>query len=482
VEVDDTRPNPGDEITISGHIDGADEEDVIEITITDPDGVSRDFETEVDDDEEFNESYEVPDPAEDGIYTVEVEHPSEDSIFAYFLIDEEDDDVEVVTDSDTYSAGDEVEIVGEVHDTTLGEDEVEISVLGPDGSDIGPGDIELDDGEFAEEFDLDDDTFPGIYAVIVEYDGEESGWSIFAVEDDVDSGEFAIQLDSIAYRAGDEVSITGSIDEDDVELGEEVYISVIDPDGNTIIDDSTEPTFDGSFEFAFDLDDDAVSGTYLLIASYVVYDDKHIAFTVTSSSGGGAHPDLTGRLSKTLLQAGETLAIFGSVDNVINGEVVNIVILDSGSGFIGVSSFPQPELDGSYSANLRLPTTLPEGEDYVVVLAYGGDEIRLSFDVQGVFIPGPPITVMTNGTQFEAGATVAITGDISEDALVHGRLMVLQVYNPENEPYRFDPVTPESDGSFSYPLVVGGPLGVAGEWYIKVTYGESVAETSFLLV
>src|SRR5688572_24401946 len=73
VMVDDIEPGPGDSITVSGFIDGADEGDTVDITVHEPDGGSDSFETEVDDDEEFSEEYDIPDSADDGIYEVEVE-------------------------------------------------------------------------------------------------------------------------------------------------------------------------------------------------------------------------------------------------------------------------------------------------------------------------------------------------------------------------------------------------------------------------
>jgi hypothetical protein len=80
-----------------------------------------------------------------------------------------------------------------------------------------------------------------------------------------------------------------------------------------------------------------------------------------------------------------------------------------------------------------------------------------------------------------AGSTVTITGEIADDEIESGQQILVQIFNPENAPYRFDPLTPESDGSYSYSLVIGGPLGINGEWQVKVTYGKSNAEETFQL-
>jgi hypothetical protein len=287
VQVDDLDPEPEDTITISGVIDDADEGDEVDITIYAPGGGSDAADTEVDDDGEFEVTYDIPSGADDGIYVIEVEFGSEDSGFAYFLIDEEDDNVQVVTDEDSYEPGDDVEITGEVIDPVTGEEEVDIMVLDPEGNDIGPGTIDIESSdEFEETVQLDSDAHAGVYAVIVEYDGDEAGWAIFEVEVDGNSGNSLItaSLADTTVAPGDDVEITGSIDEDDVEVGEEVFLVVEGPDGDEIdvLEDSVEPEIGGDFDFSFALDNDADTGTYIVILSYVGHDDKELIFTVTS--------------------------------------------------------------------------------------------------------------------------------------------------------------------------------------------------------
>jgi hypothetical protein len=496
VTVSDIRPDPGDDIEISGAIDGADEDDDVHIAIREPNGGSfGDADTQVDDDGDFSEVIEISEPADDGIYQIEVEFGSEDPAFAYFLIDDEADEAPTETDADVYEPGDTVEIVGEVEDPETGIDEVSIAVLTPEGEDLGDDDIELDSDEFSLEVDLDSSAHAGVYAVIVEYDDEEVGWAIFEVEEgggSGGSGDITATITDTTLAPGDEVEITGSIDEDDLELGIEVILAVEGPDGDEIDEygDVVEPESNGEFEFNFDLETDADTGSYAVTLSYELLDDKELAFTVSSSSGGGSggsgsgsDSGLTARLSKTSVLAGETITVSGVVPEITSEEQVGIVILKPNGAFLGVSAFPEPKPDKSYSATLRVPLTADEGEDYEVVVGYDNNEVRLGFDITGKSSggAGSTLTVKADKTTYAAGSTVILSGEIEEGELVPGNQIVLRVYNPNNEPYRIDPISPESGGSYSYALVVGGPLGVPGEWNVTVSYRGSSAETTFEL-
>jgi hypothetical protein len=491
VEVSDTNPDPGDEITISGRIDGADEDEEVEITVSERGGGSAgDADTEVDDDEEFSESFEVPDSADDGIYEIEVEFGNEDSTFAYFLIDEEDNDVEVVTEEDSYEPGQDVEISGEVTNPVLGENDVEIIVLDHEGNDIGPGTVDIDNNnEFEETLELDNDAHAGTYAIIVEYDGDEAGWFVFEVTEDSGSSSddpITVELSKTSYKQGEEVVISGTVEE--VEVGEEVFITVEDEDGEEVFSESDDPASNGDYEFSFDLEDDSPTGIYTVLAEYMS-DEAEETFSVTSStssggggsgSGSGSDSGLTARLSKTSLLAGETLTVSGVVPRIETEEDGVSITITTPEGHFVATRFPEPSSAKSYTASFVLPSTLAEDDDYRVVVFYDDNEVELSFDITGRATGSTGVfTVKTDRTTYAVGSTVTISGQISDEVFVEGRQIALQVFNPDDAPYRFDPIEPEDDGSYSYPMQVGGPLGVTGTWEVKVTYGDQSSETTF---
>ncbi len=392
VELDDIEYSPGDDVAIEGFVKDGEEGDLVSITIHKPDGGSDNVDTEVgNDDGDFESIYEISDNADDGIYMVEVEFQNEDAAFTFFLVNEEDDMVNVVTDRDEYEPGDNVLIEGEVEDLDLNVDEVEITVIGPDGDEIlDQEQVQLDnDGAFSFEFDLDDELF-GRFAIIVEYDGEAAGFFIFEVE--VDGGNssdvITATLSKTSFAQGDSVDVFGEIADDELEQGEEVFITVEDPDGEEIFEDSQEPTIDGSFDFDFTLEDDAPMGQYEVTLSYFAPDNnKVLAFSVTTgSTNGGTSSDrgFTAKINKVSFLAGESMTVTGIVPSIVEDEPVNIAIFAPDGTFTGVQAFPEPDSSKEYSAALSLPTWLEVEDDYRVVVGYDGRDVELEFDITSV--------------------------------------------------------------------------------------------------
>ena len=497
IEVSPSVVEGGDEVVISGEVDGGDENDQVDINIDEAGGGSEGDSVDLDDDGQFDFTYDVPTSPDDGVYIVEVQFETDDPVFSYFIVDEENDEIDVVTDDESYELGDEVVISGTVDEDIIDSevDEVEITVLDPNNDEVLESeDVEIDNsGDF--EFDAlelsDEDDAHGMYAILVSYDDDELGWNLFEVTEGGSSSgsDITAVLEDATLSPGDEVVITGSIEETDVDPGEEMNLDVEDDNGDPVHDDSVEPENDGFFRFEFELEDDAESGIYTITLTYAGLDDKTLTFTVSSStnggssggSGSGSSGGLTARLSKTSLLAGETLTVSGVVPQVSGDEPVNISVLRPNGAFVA-ASFPDPdEDDESYSATIRLPTTLEEDEDYSVVVSYNGREVEVNFDITGQVSgsDGGPLTVRTDKASYASGSTVRITGAVASDSIIEDKQIALQVYNPDEVLYRFDPITPESDGSYSYQMAVGGPLGVTGEWEVKVTYDQLTAETTF---
>lgn len=491
VNLDDIEYGQGDDVTITGTIDGADEDEDVDITIHEPGTGSDDANTQIsNDDGDFDEVYSIPNSAEDGVYQVEVEFGTEDPVFTFFYIDEDSDNVDFTTDELSYAPGDNVEITGDVGDTDTGIDEVEITVIDPTGEEfVSSADADLDNSdEFEYDFDLDDD-FHGRYAIIIEYNDEESGWFVIEVEEDGGSSGNSItaSLSSTSYEPGDEVEITGEVE--DIEPGDDVVITVEDPDGAEIFNDAEAPDTDRSFAFSFDLDEDAETGTYEVTIEYISSENQEVlTFTVsTGSSGGGggtgstsgSSGGLTARLNKGEFLAGETVTITGVVPTIQEDDPVNISIIGPDGMFAG-AVYPIPESDKSYSASLRLKSSLEPDEDYRAVISYDNKEVTLNFDITGVSTDGGPLTVKTDKTTYSKGSTVRITGEISED-LPAGKKVIIQAENPDGDVYRYDVATPSSDGSYSYSMVLGGDLEVNGEWIVTAFYEGEESETTFQL-
>jgi len=476
VEVEDFAYDQGDEVFISGTVDGGDDGDEVKITISPPTGSSTNDEVELNN-EAYEYIYELSNNAREGLYTVKI--TAGDTVYSYFTVDDDDDDnnqVTVFVDEDMYSAGDEVRIEGMIEDVNDEENQYEITILGPDNDDIeNSDDEELDNDEFSFDLELDNDAEHGRYAVIVDYDGD-NGYAVFEVEDE-DSGNgsgdaIEIETDKSRYDAGDTVLITGTVEDVDDDT---IAIEVRDADNRRIADDDVDVENNGDFEFEFDLDDDAVEGRYVVTASYG-NDDVTANFTVGATSGGSS--GLTVKLNKTSYLAGEEMTVTGKVPRIIRETLVNIDVFRSNGTFVGSTS-AEPGSDLTYTGTLRLKSSLAVEEGYRVQVSYGDQETSTTFKITGQSTTGS-LSVKTDKPQYDSGTKITITGSVGE--VVEGKSLLIQVFNPDSEAYRFDPVSPNSDGSYTYSMVVGGNLGIPGEYEVIATYDEKQVKTSFELV
>jgi predicted secreted protein with PEFG-CTERM motif len=87
------------------------------------------------------------------------------------------------------------------------------------------------------------------------------------------------------------------------------------------------------------------------------------------------------------------------------------------------------------------------------------------------------LTVETDNTSYSTGDTITVSGNV--EVTPTGEPLVIQVFNPNGAAYRFDQVDVAADGSYTYELAVGGPLGVSGEYRVVTTYAGEQEETTF---
>lgn len=380
IQIDEIEYDQGDDVSITGTVEDlvAGEDEVI-IQVIGPGGLIESETAELSSDGEFDFVHEVANDANDGLYTARVEYDIW-IIYSYFIVNEDPNEIEVEPDDDFYHLGDTVEVVGTVEDVVLGVDEVEVTVLDPNHEDIVDEElVGLDADEFQFEFELSDGLV-GRYAIIVTYDNSQQGEAIIEVEEDGGGGseEFvSAELSKTSYEQGDQVIVTGEIAEDDVDVVE-VFVTVDDPSGDEIFDDSVLPESDGSFEFNFDLDDDALTGVYEVTLSYEGYVDEVLAFSVTTGTGSGG---LTAKINKTSFLTGESITVTGVVPSIVQDETVAIAIFEPNGTFTGIQAFVEPDSNKEYSVTLKLPTWLEIGDNYRIVIGYDGRDVELEFDI-----------------------------------------------------------------------------------------------------
>jgi hypothetical protein len=496
----------GDSVVIEGTIDDVDPDvDSVDITIRDePQGSTVEDDTsDLGSSDNFDMVFDVGGGDDDGVYEVEVEYDT-DSAFSYFIIDNDDDLVRVILGETVYSAGDEVEISGDVDDVVTGEDQVEITVFDPNNDDIVSqetadlGDGTLDDDEFAYSFDLDDNADHGRYAVIVSYDNEDQqGFAMFEIEDDDDGGgsssdgdsdsdgDLTAEISEATYEPGDTVTISGNIDNYDTD--NELGITIEDPDGDEVdSDDDVSVESNGDFEFDLDLEDDAAEGDYDVTLTYDT-DEVGLTFEVedtgTGGGTGGSTTTVTAKLNKSSYLAGDLVTVTGTVPKIVEDEVVSVMLYrPDGTVVLSASKYAEPESDKTYSVQLRLDSDLEVEDEYSIKVAYDNKEVEIEFDITGQSTTGGALTVKTDKTTYENGSTVKVTGTVASDLIVPNQDQVLLRFNaPDKNPCRIDPADLASDGSYSYSLVLGGKCGLTGQYEVVAFYNQKDVKTTFSL-
>jgi hypothetical protein len=86
------------------------------------------------------------------------------------------------------------------------------------------------------------------------------------------------------------------------------------------------------------------------------------------------------------------------------------------------------------------------------------------------------LTISFDKTAYRAGDVVTVTGRAPTTDPI-----VIQVYNPNGDPHRVDQIPPGANGNYTYKFKVGGPLGVSGEFKVRVAYLDSFADGKFTL-
>lgn len=496
VEVRELVYEPDEDVDITGIVNEdilENCEDAVEAEIIfDPDGEDEDsvednLTWDLNNDGEFDESYLLDDNADEGLYKVLVVCDNDEGM-SFFEVDDDNeanDDIDLSLDEDTYDPGDEIEITGEVLDMVSGEEEVRITVIGPDGDEVDdPFDADLSSSDkFEETFDLPDDADHGVYVVMVTYNDENAkAVQLFTVEDEDSgsggggsSGPITASLDKSSYSPRSTVRISGEVDGGD--SSDEIDILVKNPDGDEIVEESKELESDGSFSFVFSLASDAETGSYTVTLTFGT-SKKDLSFGVTTS-GSGSSQTSSGfniKLDKSSYLAGDVITVTGKVPKIVKDEQVSLLIYRPDRVFAGVSRFVDPNTDLTYSATLGLKPDMKVDEDYIVQVSYNGEDVEAKFSITGV---AEVISVKVDKPSVKAGETVKITGSIAKTLISEGQEVVIQVYNPEDAAYRFDVITPKSDGTYEYPLVVGGNLGISGKYRVTATYNEEQAKTTF---
>jgi hypothetical protein len=418
VETDGERYEQGDQIQITGTVDGAYDKDEAEITVFGPDNEPID---DVDKrrrmivDERYSLSFNLDRDSDIGMYRVLVKALGDEED-AVFVVEGEagstDDPFRVETDDEVYSPGDSVEVSGKVEAVEDGTD-VLITVYDPNGevlSDVDEKKDSISDEEFTFSFDLDLDSPPGRYKVFVLVDGDSED-TVFTVggEDSGPRTGVSVRINDESLAIGDLAIVT--ITAQGAEDGDTVEYTIFGPDNNEV--DLASLSLSGQGEvnstenrhvFSFSFTDERAGG-YAILADFSG-ELGSAFFDFEGEGGGGADAGSFVETDKLNYDPGDTVQISGTIDGAADGTVN--VIVDDPEADEGPALLDEEVTitDESFSTEFDLAGDATGLFVYHVRAVHDDDTFRTFF---GVVDDTNPTTLDVEDS-YDAGEQVTISG------------------------------------------------------------------------
>ena len=402
--------------------------------------------------------------------------------------------------TEVYNPGDSVAIEG-IIDTVVTNEDVTVRIEKPTGSTDHTENLghPTTQGNFDYVYEIPNSAIDGVWTFEVEYDNEKA-YSYFIVDDNSDT--ITIELidheDGI-YEAGDEVTISGFVHNEDSASEPNVLITVLDPTNDMIVDEADAELGDGSldsdvFEYSFDLDNDASHGRYAVIVTYDVDDQEgsklfEILDEDAGSSGGGngdsdTDGDLSAQVGEVKYEPGDTVTLTGSIDQYDSGdnEDLGIVVEDPNSDAVDDygDDTANVQSDGDFDYDFNLADDAEDGT-YTIIITYASDEVQMTFEVEAAAGGGSTsdLTAKLNKLSFLAGETMTITGTVPK--ILSDETINIQVYRPDATPVlsAYAYVEPSSSRTYTATLSLPLTLKVAEKYKVKIDYNDDQLEVLF---
>lgn len=299
-----------------------------------------------------------------------------------------------------------------------------------------------------------------------------------------------VATDKSSYGAGETVRISGNVGTEPT--GQPILIQIYNPNGAAYRFDQTSVSSNGSFSYST-----TITGSLGIAGLY------EVRVTYSGQSAGTTFffegSDTTWRTA-TLWIDGESgysirYHITGGSLTSLTGDsetaTVTATLSASNSGQINLQ-FPREVFDALDSNGDDLDfIAFVDDLEVIPYDDFGADTRTLTFDfysynreidIVGTYLAdagsaSPILSVSTDRTSYVTGDTVRISGSIGTTS--SGEPVLVQIFNPEGAAYRFDQVSPSSNGSFSYTATIAGVLGITGTYEVLVSYSGETAGTTF---
>jgi hypothetical protein len=408
----------------------------------------------------------------------------------------------------TYGPNDTVGIVG-VADFVSGKTSISIKIEDQSGSTIKSTTTTVDEdtGEFDYAYDIPGSADDGAWTVHVTYNGDDA-YTYFIV-DDVDD-TISVELDNSdgQYVAGDEVTVTGQVDNKD-SSEDSVIVTVMDPTNDKIVDQEDSLLGEGSlasdeFKYSFNLDDHAGAGRYAVIVTYDVDNQAGSnLFEIPAEDNGGSSSNFSGdtdtdgdvsaQVEKDSYDAGDNVAIEGSIDSYDSSDNEDLAIVIENPNGDKVTAYSDSSATVKSNGDFNYDFDLEDNADagtYTVTLSYINDEAKMTFDVKDSSSTGGSgsgsggttsgdLTVKLDKSSYKAGETMIVSGKVKHVADPKDEETVnILLYKPSGEVILSAAkyVTPSSTGDFSASVLLSSSLEVKKGYRVVVSYLEDEAE------
>lgn len=393
------------------------------------------------------------------------------------------EDISITVENIVYQPEDEVFIEGEVADPDNDIEEAQITVFDPSNDELSDVDnenidVDTDDGTFDFSFILDDNADEGRYKVVVEYGNADDGISFFEVDDrDDDNNDVLVETSDDTYSPGDTVEISGSVPDPSSET--EVDITIYDPDGIKLDDDTVELDNDDEFTYDnYDLEDNADHGRYSVKAEY----DNQETWAVFEVEEDSSSDPIIADTNKNTYEPGETVELTGEVNKISGVNDVQITVEDPDNVEI-IDDEATVSSSGDFNYKFDLDDNADEGT-YTITITYDEDDKEVTFTVDesgavdDTLTNTGGVTVDIDKTSYLAGEIMKITGKVK--TIAPDELVYIHIVRPAGTIAQIVQTEVESDKSYSYDLKLKSDLTAATGYKVKVTYDiDEVAEERF---